>query len=196
MKEFLTILIVTASSVFGEACDLIEPKFDSIEIEAPDILTALGELESKAQKIYEQYDTSPALRIFDLSASTKKRIKYTATEKSVLEAATELLELNKSDYYISDTETIWIGVSEKRINKITSRYPIHLKETRIPLVNIRDASITDVEKTIASLWDAYCSDPIEWRLSIFRESNQKINIQMREVDIMSLVVYLDLLNTQ
>jgi len=159
MKKILTILIIIASSVSGESCDLIEPKFDSIEIEAPDISTALSSLESKAQKIYEQYNISPELRIFDVSESPKRPIKYTAKGKSALETVTALLELNETEYYISKTEIIWIGVDEKRINEIASRYPIHLKETRIPQVNIRDASITDAENSIASLFDAYCPGP-------------------------------------
>ena len=101
MKKILTLLIIIASSVSGEACDQIEPKFDSIEIEAPDISTALSSLESKAQKIYEQYNIYPELRIFDVSESPKRLIKYTAKGKSALETVTALLELNETEYYIS-----------------------------------------------------------------------------------------------
>ena len=195
MKRILTVLIITTSSLFGEVrCDTIEPKFDSIEIRAEDIITALEKLESEAQDIYAQFKMSPVLNVFHLTDRRKKKIEYEGKALSVLQVASGLLKKNEQEFYISDTETIWIGATEKRINAIESRYPAHLKDIRIPQVNISDASITDVEKAVASLWSSYSQDETTWQIEKFLKFDEKINIQMRGIDVMSLVVYLDLLH--
>ncbi|PXA02861.1 hypothetical protein DDZ13_14925 [Coraliomargarita sinensis] len=198
MKRIITSLIITVSALIGEAaCNLLEPKFDSIEIQADEILTALKKLESEAQAIYAKYKMSPTLIAFDFTEGKKKKIEYTGKGVSCLEVASELLKMNGEEFYISDTETIWIGVTEKRIKNIESEYPFNIRDVIFPMVVFEDMSISEVEDILAKLWLIYNpqGESAEWRMNIGRTYAEKINLKCKQVDFLTLVTYLDIITS-
>jgi hypothetical protein len=171
------------------------PKFDSIEINSPNIISALDELQTKLKVIYEPRGHTPLIRVFDLSDGKEKRIAYSGINKTVPEVVEALLKLNQTDYYYSDREIIWLGITEKRVKKVESKYPNYLGDIILPKVVFEDMSISEVEEILGKLWLVYnpAGESAEWRMNTGRQSESEINLTCKQVDFLSIVSYLDII---
>lgn len=180
-------------------CDKVEPpRFESIQIDSPNIVDALRDLEKKAAAIYLPQDHTPILNIFDLSDRAEKRIKYFGENKTLPEVILSLLELNSADFHFSRNGGIWLGVSEQAVQKISEKYPIELEHVILPMIMFEEERISKVEDTMEKLWQEYNpwqnSNSYAWTMNTGRLSNRRISLKCMHVDFRSVVTYMDLVS--